>query len=113
MFAGLLFRTLNGFGIDPPKTIPALCKLRFFTTYSSGTAASWFIDLACVERYLPSSTSTYKRQLLTMKRDYMSMFFVIVIGFMVYAQEFYCIDTNQQILGAPQPCYQLKKNISC
>ncbi|CAF1329055.1 unnamed protein product [Adineta steineri] len=113
MFAGLLSRTLNGFGIDPSQTISALCKLRFFTTYSSATAAIWFISLACVERYLASSTSTYRRQLLTMKRAYMSMIFVILIDFMVYAQQFYCIDTKQQILGAPQPCYQLKKNISC
>ncbi|CAF0897241.1 unnamed protein product [Adineta steineri] len=113
MFAGLLSRSLNGFGIDPSQTISALCKLRFFTTYSSGTAAIWFISLACVERYLASSASVYKRQLLTMKRAYISMIFVILIDFMVYAQQFFCIDTNQQILGAPQPCYQLKKNVSC
>jgi hypothetical protein len=110
---GLLPRLLYGFGMDPSQSSAVLCKLRFFITYYAGYAAAWFISLACIERYLSSSTSTYKRQLITMKRAYLTMIFVILFGFVVFGEEFYCIDINQQLLGAPQSCYQLKKNIHC
>jgi hypothetical protein len=87
--------------------------MRFFVTYFAGYAAAWFISLACVERYLSSSTSVHRRQLITMKRAYLSMAFVMLLGFLVFGEEFYCIDINQQLLGAPQSCYQLQENIQC
>jgi hypothetical protein len=30
-----------------------------------------------------------------------------------FGEQFYCIDINQQLYGAPQSCYQLKQNIHC
>jgi hypothetical protein len=113
ILVGLLPRLLNGFDVDPSQYSAVLCKLRFFLTYFSGYTAAWFISLACVERYLSSSVSVHRRQLLTMKRAYLSMVFVILMGFVVFGEQFYCININQQLLGAPQSCYQLKQNIQC
>jgi hypothetical protein len=113
IIVGLLPRLLNGFGSDPSQDSAVLCKLRFFITYFAGYVAVWFISLACIERYLSSSTSVQRRQLITMKRAYLSMVFVILLGFIVFGEVFYCIDINQQLLGAPQSCYQLKQNIQC
>jgi hypothetical protein len=110
---GLLPRLLNGFGADPTQYSSVLCKLRFFITYFAGYTAAWFISLACVERYLTSSITVRRRGLITMKRAYLSMVFVILMGFIVFGEQFYCIDINQQLLGAPQPCYQLQQNIHC
>jgi hypothetical protein len=110
---GLLPRLLNGFSADPTQYSSVLCKLRFFITYFAGYTAAWFISLACVERYLSSSITVRRRGLITMKRAYLSMVFVILMGFIVFGEQFYCIDINQQLLGAPQPCYQLQQNIHC
>ena len=110
---GLLPRLLNGFGADPSQSSSALCKLRFFITYFAGYTAAWFISLACVERYYSSSISIHRRQWMTMKRAYLSMAMVIAMGFVVFSEQFYCIDINQQLFGAPQSCYQLKQNIGC
>jgi hypothetical protein len=113
ILVGLLPRLLSGFNSDPSQYSAVLCKLRFFLTYFSGYTAAWFISLACVERYLSSSVSVHRRQLITMKRAYLSMVFVIIMGFVVFGEQFYCININQQLLGAPQSCYQLKQNIQC
>jgi hypothetical protein len=113
IIAGLLSRLLNGFGTDPSQSSAILCKLRFFTTVFAGYTAAWFISLACVERYLSSSTNVHRRQLITMKRAYLSMAFIISFGFIIFGEQFYCININQQLLGAPQSCYQLQTNIQC
>ncbi|CAF0888977.1 unnamed protein product [Adineta steineri] len=110
---GLLPRLLGGFGMDLSQTSSVLCKLKFFTIYHSGYTAAWFTCLACIERYLSSSTSVYKRHLITMKRAKLSMIFVILFGTIVFGEQFYCIDINQNLYGAPQSCYQLKSNIQC
>jgi hypothetical protein len=113
IIVGLLPRLLNGFGADPSQSSASLCKLRFFITYFSGYTAAWFISLACVERYLSSSINIHRRQLMTMKRAYLSMVMVMLMGCVVFGEQFYCIDINQQLFGAPQSCYQLKQNIRC
>jgi hypothetical protein len=41
------------------------------------------------------------------------MILIILLGFSVFGEQFYCIDINQQLYGAPQSCYQLKQNIHC
>jgi hypothetical protein len=71
------------------------------------------ISLACIERYLSSSSILRRHHLITMKRAYFSMFLVILLGLMFFGEQFYCIDINQQLLDAPQSCYQLKGDIQC
>ncbi|CAF0842583.1 unnamed protein product [Adineta steineri] len=113
LIAGLFSRILNGFNMDPSQNSVVLCKLRFFTAYFSAYAAAWFISLACIERYLSSSTNIYKRQFITMKRTYQSIIFVTLLGFLAFGEHAYCININQDLLGAPQSCYQLQQNIQC
>ena len=110
---GLLPRFLYGFGHDYSQTSIILCKIRFFITYFAGYTSAWFISLACLERYLSSSFDIHHRQFLTKKRVYLSMIFVILFGCIIFGEHFYCVDINQQILGAPQSCYQLQNNIVC
>ncbi|CAF0862490.1 unnamed protein product [Adineta steineri] len=99
--------------MDPSQNSVVLCKLRFFTAYFCAYAAAWFISLACIERYLSSSTDIYKRQFITMKRTYQSIIFVTLLGFLAFGEHAYCININQDLLGAPQSCYQLQQNIQC
>jgi len=113
IIVGLLPRLLDGFSCDISQKSAILCKLRFFITYLSGYTAAWFISLACVERYLSSSTNVQRRQLITMKHVYLSMVAVPVLGCIVFGEQFYCININQQLLGAPQSCYQLQEYIQC
>lgn len=113
IIGGLFPRLLNGFGIDRSQSSAALCKLRFFAAYFAGYAAAWFTSLACVERYLSSSTSVRRRQLITMPYAYLSIILVLVIGLICFGEQFYCIDIKQNLLGAPQSCYQLQQNVQC
>ncbi|CAF3569815.1 unnamed protein product [Adineta steineri] len=110
---GLIPRPLNGFNVDPTQSSAVICKLKFFISYLSGYTAAWFIGFASIKRYLSSSTNVNTRQLITMKRARLSMVFVILFGFLAFGEQFYCIDINQNILGASQSCYQLKLNIQC
>ncbi|CAF3755148.1 unnamed protein product [Adineta steineri] len=113
ILSGVLPRLLGGFGMDLSQTSSILCKLKFFTIYYSGYTAAWFTCLACIERYLSSSVSVYKRHLITMKRAKLSMVFVLLFGIIIFGEQFHCIDINQNLYGAPQSCYQLKSNVQC
>ncbi|CAF1158985.1 unnamed protein product [Adineta steineri] len=113
ILSGVLPRLLGGYGMDLSQSSSILCKLKFFTIYHSGYTAAWFTCLACIERYLSSSESVYKRHLITMKRAKLSMVFVILVGIIVFGEQFHCIDINQNLYGAPQSCYQLKRNVQC
>ncbi|UJR16704.1 hypothetical protein I4U23_003604 [Adineta vaga] len=98
IIVGLLPRLFNGYGIDLSQNFAIL---------------SWFIGFACIERYLSSSISVYKRQWFTKKRTYASMIIILIFGFIAFGEHFYCIDINQNLFGAPQSCYQLKLNTEC
>ncbi|CAF1158969.1 unnamed protein product [Adineta steineri] len=113
ILSGVLPRLLGGFGMDLSQSSSILCKLKFFTIYHSGYTAAWFTCLACIERYLSSSESVYKRHLITIKRAKLSMIFVILFGIIIFGEQFHCIDINQNLYGAPQSCYQLKRNVQC
>ncbi|CAF4046858.1 unnamed protein product [Adineta steineri] len=110
---GLVTRLLAGFNVDPTQYSSGFCKMRFFVTYYSAYSGAWFISLACVERYLCSSRNVQIRQLVTIKRAYISIIIILIAGFLAFGEQIYCIDINQQLLGAPQSCYQLKRNIAC
>ncbi|CAF3923328.1 unnamed protein product [Adineta steineri] len=110
---GLVTRLLAGFNVDPTQYSSGLCKIKFFITYYSAYTGAWFISLACIERYLCSSTNVRTRQFVTIKRAYISIIIILISGFLAFGEQFYCIDINQQLLGAPQSCYQLKRNIAC
>ncbi|CAF1594143.1 unnamed protein product, partial [Adineta steineri] len=110
---GLVTRLLTGFNVDPTQYSSGFCKMRFFVTYYSAYSGAWFISLACVERYLCSSRNVQIRQLVTIKRAYISIITILIAGFLAFGEQIYCIDINQQLLGAPQSCYQLKRNIAC
>ncbi|CAF1087284.1 unnamed protein product [Adineta steineri] len=110
---GLLTRLLTGFNVDPTQFSSGFCKMRFFITYYSAYSGAWFISLACIERYLCSSANVNKRQFVTTKRAYISIIIILITGFVAFGEQFYCININQQLLGAPQSCYQLKRNIAC
>ncbi|CAF0814208.1 unnamed protein product [Adineta steineri] len=84
---GLVTRLLTGFNVDPTQYLSGFRKMRFFVTYYSAYSGAWFISLACVEQYLS--------------------------GFLAFDEQIYCIDINQQLLGAPQSCYQFRRNIAC
>lgn len=111
--AGVLARTLNGFGNDLSQYSSIFCKLRFFTTYYSGYSAAWFMSFACIERYLGSSASVHQRQLVTIKRAYLCIVFILLLGFAAFGQHFYCVDINQHLLGGPQSCYALQQSVVC
>ncbi|CAF3884638.1 unnamed protein product, partial [Adineta steineri] len=110
---GVIPRLLNGYGMDLSQTSSIICKLKFFGIYFSGYAAAWFTCLACIERYLSSSESVHRRQFITMKRAKLSMIVVILFGFIIFGEHFYCIDINQNLYGAPQSCNQLKRDLGC
>ncbi|CAF4217000.1 unnamed protein product [Adineta steineri] len=113
IISGPLPRLINGFGTDASQSSSVLCKLKFFTIYHSGYTAAWFTCLACIERYLSSSVSVYKRHLITMKRAKLSMIFVLLFGIIIFGEQFHCIDINQNLYGAPQSCNQLKRSLQC
>lgn len=44
----------DGYKIDPSVTSDTFCKVRYFLTYVSRTLSTWFIVLACIDRWVSS-----------------------------------------------------------
>ena len=61
-------RTLsNSFNIDMTNYNLGICKIEYFTFYSARATACWFIVLACVDRFLHSSTRAHIRRISSLK----------------------------------------------
>ncbi|CAF0839170.1 unnamed protein product [Adineta steineri] len=64
-FAALIYTAVNlplrtlqmGYNIDPTVTVLVVCKLKNFFVYTWRALAVWFLTLACIDRFLHSSSN--------------------------------------------------------
>ncbi|UJR25570.1 hypothetical protein I4U23_006915 [Adineta vaga] len=99
LYIGLLTPFLGLYNLDPTQYSPSLCKIRFYLRYSSITLSTWFILLACIDRYLSTSIHVHLRtwnSLRIAKR--LILISTLIIFILPYTQVFYCYTVNQRNL---------------
>ncbi|CAF0850270.1 unnamed protein product [Adineta steineri] len=55
------------FNIDQANYNLGICKIEFFVFYITRSASSWFIVIACIDRFLHSSANAHFRQMSSLK----------------------------------------------
>ncbi|CAF1463591.1 unnamed protein product [Adineta ricciae] len=72
------------FAIDQANYNLGICKIEFYIFYISRSSSSWLIILACIDRYLHSSTNVHRRRLSSTKVAKLSISVTIIIMFLVH-----------------------------
>ncbi|CAF1109416.1 unnamed protein product [Didymodactylos carnosus] len=87
----------DGFNIDPGNYILVYCKMRYYIAWTSRTLSTWFIVLACADRYFSSSPSVSRRQLSSITTAYYTICATTVIGLLIYVHVlvYFNIDPTQ------------------
>ncbi|CAF1002127.1 unnamed protein product [Didymodactylos carnosus] len=82
---GMLFIILiNGYGITLTARAPILCKIQPYLFYVSYFLSSWFIMLACIDRYYSSHRSAERRQFSRPLIAYRLIIFTTIVSFLVH-----------------------------
>lgn len=69
----------DGYRMDISVTSDSFCKVRYFITYVSRTLSTWFIVLACIDRWISSIRVQRRQQNLLLARVIISVTTVICI----------------------------------
>ncbi|CAF1255851.1 unnamed protein product [Adineta ricciae] len=106
----LLIRALQlGYSIDLMSTSIVVCKILAFSFIPIRTLPSWFIALACLDRYLCSSTSTNLRQWCNTRNATRIIWIVVLFMGVINSHMFgfYTIIQAEQICDATPTSYVL------
>jgi len=91
LYVGLLTPFLGLYNLDPTQSINSLCKIRFYLRYSTITLSTWFILLACIDRYISSSANINIRLWSSVPLAKRIVCITGIICFIIpYTQVFYC-----------------------
>ena len=99
LFFGASVRCLTFYGYDLTLRTPVFCKIRFYLTYVSQSAALWLLVFACFDRYLSSSMNLQRRRWLNRTKTYRIILFVLIFTSLSYTEIFYCFDTATNTAG--------------
>jgi hypothetical protein len=91
LYIGLVTPFLGLYNLDPTQRINSLCKIRFYLRYSTITLSTWFILLACIDRYISSSSNINIRLWSSVPLAKRIVCVTGIICFIIpYTQVFYC-----------------------
>ncbi|CAF4199762.1 unnamed protein product, partial [Rotaria sordida] len=82
----LPLRTLQyGYKIDPTTYLLSLCKIKYFFTFTWRALTSWYLVLACFDRFLHSSSNVNLRQLSSFKVASRTILLTFILINIVYS----------------------------
>ncbi|CAF1018777.1 unnamed protein product [Didymodactylos carnosus] len=90
-------RIVDSYAIYPTQ-LGLYCKLRIFFSFSSLTLTSWFIVLACVDRYVASSKDVQIRSFSSVKIAKRAIILMTILICSLFSPMFYCIE-GSLVLG--------------
>ncbi|CAF1302344.1 unnamed protein product [Didymodactylos carnosus] len=88
---GSLLRVLDGYYIYPTAASDLYCKVRVFLNFFSLSLASWFIVLACVDRYVSSSKNVKIRSFSSVKTAKRAIGLMTILICSLFSPMLYCI----------------------
>lgn len=97
IYIGLITPFLGLYKLDPTQYNDTLCKIRFYLRYSTITVSTWFILLACIDRYISTSSNHNIRLWSSVKMSkYLVCLSTIICFTIPYTQVYYCYKVNQK-----------------
>ncbi|CAF1081074.1 unnamed protein product [Didymodactylos carnosus] len=84
-------------------TRPIFCKLRMYIVNSSQFTSSWFMMLACIDRYASSSKYVHIRNFSRLSIAYRLILIVTLTGCCIYTYILHCYDSH--VPNSPIVCY--------
>ncbi|UJR19157.1 hypothetical protein I4U23_022287 [Adineta vaga] len=84
------------FSMDQTTYNLGICKIEWFAIYVTRSASSWFIVLACIDRFCHSSASVRVRQMSTLKTARISILVTIIIVFSIHVHSIVYYQTVYQ-----------------
>ncbi|CAF1246138.1 unnamed protein product [Adineta ricciae] len=84
------------FGIDQTTFNLGLCKIEWFAIYVTRSASSWFIVLACIDRFFHSSANARVRRMSTLKTARISILVMTIIIFSIHIHSIIYYQTVYQ-----------------
>ncbi|CAF1144872.1 unnamed protein product [Didymodactylos carnosus] len=84
-------------------TISAFCKMRTYMIDPSQFTSSWFMVLACIDRYASSSEHVRVRNFSRLSVAYRLILVITLIGCCIYTYIFQCYDSH--VPNSPIVCY--------
>jgi hypothetical protein len=91
LYVGLITPFLQLYNLDPTQTIAILCKIRYYLRYSTITLSTWYILLACIDRYISTSMNVNIRVWSSVRLAKRIVCFAGIICFIFpFTQVFYC-----------------------
>jgi hypothetical protein len=103
LYVGLITPFLGLYNLDPTQYIDSLCKIRFYLRFTGITLSTWFILLACIDRYISSSINANLRSWSSLSIANRIVFIATVICFIVpYSSIFYCYTVTSKSVCTTQ-----------
>ncbi|CAF1013768.1 unnamed protein product [Adineta steineri] len=97
LYIGLITPFLALYNLDPTVMFDSLCKIRYYFRYSTITLSTWFILLACVDRYVSSSAHVHIRSWSSVRVAKRIVLIACIICFTLpYTQVFFCYVLTQK-----------------
>ena len=93
----------DGYGIDLSVYSDKFCKIRYFLTYFSRTLSTWFIVLACIDRWLSSIQA--RQRFNTVKFARQMSLLIIIVCFLSYGHVLFLFGI--QTTSTSKTCYAL------
>ncbi|CAF0760014.1 unnamed protein product [Adineta ricciae] len=95
----------DGYGNDLSLRSDIFCKIRYFLTYYSRTLATWFIVLACIDRWLSSIQAKQRFNRVSFARR-MSVI-TCLICFISYVHVLFLFGIQIDSISSAKSCYAL------
>ncbi|CAF0991039.1 unnamed protein product [Didymodactylos carnosus] len=95
LYFGYITRIFGSYNVNPPTSNLAIyCKFRTYFTYVALSMSSWFIVLACCDRFASSSQNVRIRSLSRVKIAKRAICTTVIIVSIVYGEMFYCFEAS-------------------
>ncbi|CAF1319895.1 unnamed protein product [Adineta steineri] len=95
----------DGYGDDLGLRSDSFCKIRYFLTYYSRTLSTWFIVLACIDRWLSSIQAKQRFNKVLFARRV--GFITCIICFISYAHILFLFGIQKDPVSLSVTCYAL------
>jgi hypothetical protein len=95
----------DGYGNDLSLRSDSFCKIRYFLTYYSRTLSTWFIVLACIDRWLSSIQAKRRFNKVTVARRISLL--TCTVCFISYAHILYFFGIQINSVTSAVSCYAL------
>ena len=97
LYIGLITPFLGLYNLDPTQKIDVLCKIRFYLRFVTITLSTWFVLLACVDRYFScSANATLRSWSSTRLAKRMIILVTVICIIFPYTQVLYCYSIGDR-----------------